>query len=166
VPGRSARYGPRHLLQLVAVKRRQAQGRTLAQIQAELTGATDETLRRIARVPDELLAQADPAAQPDPAARGRFWTAAATPTQPASLLPPRIHRPPVGPSPVALRYQVDLPGGATLGLPRPPTPQDLAALVAAAGPLLSTLAACGLLDPDADQHDHVTTEPTYEGDPR
>ncbi|MCW2643849.1 MAG: hypothetical protein JWP76_6155, partial [Dactylosporangium sp.] len=35
--GRQALYGPRHLLQLVAVKRRQAEGRSLAQIQAELT---------------------------------------------------------------------------------------------------------------------------------
>src|SRR2546429_2040099 len=57
--GRTARYGVRHLLQLVAVKRRQAQGRTLAEIQAELTGATDATLRRIAAVPDELLRTAD-----------------------------------------------------------------------------------------------------------
>ena len=32
--GRTALYGPRHLLQLVAVKRRQADGLTLAQIQA------------------------------------------------------------------------------------------------------------------------------------
>lgn len=46
--GRTARYGSRHLLQLVAVKRRQAQGRSLAEIQAELTGATDATLREAA----------------------------------------------------------------------------------------------------------------------
>src|SRR5436853_6482978 len=52
--GRTALYGPRHLLQLVAVKRRQAQGRSLAEIQAELTGATDATLRRVADVPSEL----------------------------------------------------------------------------------------------------------------
>ena len=32
--GRTALYGPRHLLQLVAIKRRQAQGRSLAEIQA------------------------------------------------------------------------------------------------------------------------------------
>jgi hypothetical protein len=29
--GRTALYGPRHLLQVVAVKRRQAQGRSLAE---------------------------------------------------------------------------------------------------------------------------------------
>ncbi|HWO64299.1 MAG TPA: MerR family transcriptional regulator, partial [Umezawaea sp.] len=35
--GRTALYEPRHLLQLVAVKRLQADGRTLAEIQAELS---------------------------------------------------------------------------------------------------------------------------------
>src|SRR5579875_1702800 len=50
--GRVARYGRRHLLQLVAVKRRQAEGRSLAEIQAELAGATDETLAAVARVTD------------------------------------------------------------------------------------------------------------------
>ena len=37
--GRTALYGPRHLAQLVAIKHRQAQGRSLAEIQAELVGA-------------------------------------------------------------------------------------------------------------------------------
>src|SRR3954454_18836942 len=46
--GRTALYGERHVLQLVAIKRRQALGRSLAEIQAELVGATDRTLRRIA----------------------------------------------------------------------------------------------------------------------
>src|SRR5215207_8901285 len=50
--GRTALYGPRHLLQIVAVKRRQAQGRSLAEIQTELAGATDEALTLVARVPD------------------------------------------------------------------------------------------------------------------
>ena len=49
--GRVARYGRRHLLQLVAVKRRQAEGKSLAEIQVELAGATDETLAAVARVP-------------------------------------------------------------------------------------------------------------------
>src|SRR5512142_695953 len=53
--GRGARYGPRHLRQLVAVKRRQAEGRTLAEIQAELAGADDVALAAIADVPDVLL---------------------------------------------------------------------------------------------------------------
>ncbi|MEU7885141.1 MerR family transcriptional regulator [Microbispora bryophytorum] len=46
--GRVALYGRRHLLQLVAVKRRQAEGLSIAAIQAELTGATDAMLQRVA----------------------------------------------------------------------------------------------------------------------
>lgn len=49
--GRTALYGPRHLLQLVAVKRRQAAGRSIAEIQLELAAATDATLERIAALP-------------------------------------------------------------------------------------------------------------------
>src|SRR5215470_10194755 len=47
--GRTALYGRRHLLQLVAIKRLQANGQTLAEIQTELYGATDTTLTDIAR---------------------------------------------------------------------------------------------------------------------
>ncbi|MEV5569641.1 MerR family transcriptional regulator [Spirillospora sp. NPDC052269] len=46
--GRTALYGPRHLLQLLAVKRRQALGRSIAEIQVELAGAPDSLLRGIA----------------------------------------------------------------------------------------------------------------------
>jgi DNA-binding transcriptional MerR regulator len=86
--GRVALYGRRHLLQLVAVKRRQAEGRSLAEIQAELTGATEATLAAVARVPEALLAEATAtptgADASDRGARGpefaparpRFWAAA------------------------------------------------------------------------------------------
>ena len=49
--GRTAMYGPRHLLQLVAVKRLQARGLPLVAIQQELAGATDTQLARVARLP-------------------------------------------------------------------------------------------------------------------
>jgi DNA-binding transcriptional MerR regulator len=49
--GRKAVYSRRHLLQVVAIKRLQAEGLPLAQIQAELAGADDDTLERIARLP-------------------------------------------------------------------------------------------------------------------
>jgi DNA-binding transcriptional MerR regulator len=61
--GRTSLYGPRHLLQLVAVKRRQAAGRSIAEIQLELAGATDATLARIA----DLSATPAPAAPATPA---------------------------------------------------------------------------------------------------
>ena len=49
--GRTALYGPRHLLQLVAVKRLQARGLPLVAIQQELAGATDTQLARVAHLP-------------------------------------------------------------------------------------------------------------------
>jgi DNA-binding transcriptional MerR regulator len=49
--GRTALYGPRHLLQLVAVKRLQARGLPLVAIQQELAGATDTQLAQVARIP-------------------------------------------------------------------------------------------------------------------
>ncbi|GAA1675360.1 hypothetical protein GCM10009733_085520 [Nonomuraea maheshkhaliensis] len=48
--GRIARYGRRHLLQLVAVKRLQAAGRSIAEIQVALAGATDHMLESAARL--------------------------------------------------------------------------------------------------------------------
>jgi hypothetical protein len=69
--GRTALYEARHLLQLVAVKRLQADGRTLAEIQAELAGATDDRLAAVARVPSELLTWVEEPS--DEAARPRFW---------------------------------------------------------------------------------------------
>ena len=134
--GRSARYGVRHLWQLVAVKRRQAQGRTLAEIQAELTGATDATLRRVAAVSDEWLAAALAPARPtddtaDTTARTRFWAQPAPAAQQSA--PPVLTGVPLGP-------------GAVLLLPARPEPEDLRAIHAAAQPLLTLLANRGLLD--------------------
>lgn len=78
--GRNARYGRRHLLQLVAIKRMQAQGRSLAEIQAALTGSTDSVLERIARldvIQPSVQVEVDTAAAPPPAApqpaSARFW---------------------------------------------------------------------------------------------
>src|SRR6516164_8556927 len=69
--GRVARYGRRHLLQLVAVKRRQAEGRSLAEIQAELAGATDENLAAAERAGERDPAAAERAGERDPAAAER-----------------------------------------------------------------------------------------------
>jgi hypothetical protein len=82
--GRTALYARRHLLQLVAIKRLQAGGRTLARIQRELAGATDAQLERLARLPPldqpgpaagepEVLPAAAPATTALAAARPAFW---------------------------------------------------------------------------------------------
>ncbi len=103
--GRTALYGRRHLLQLVAIKRLQAGGLSLAGIQARLAAATDEQLERVARLPDldERATRADPALDAAPPAAPRaaaplrveraFWkrTVAGTPStaaaDPATPLP-------------------------------------------------------------------------------
>jgi DNA-binding transcriptional MerR regulator len=136
--GRTALYGPRHLLQLVAVKRRQAEGRSLAEIQAELTGATDARLRHLAGVPDELLRPGTDAEPGTDAAapRTRFWAERPVAAEPA----PDDDR-----DTVTTLTAVVLPGGATLVLPARPEPDDLDAIQAAARPLLDLLAGRGLL---------------------
>src|SRR5262249_5101766 len=52
---RTALYGRRHLLQLVAIKRLQARGLSLAQVQEELLGLPTTALARLAKVPAEIL---------------------------------------------------------------------------------------------------------------
>ncbi|TWP48462.1 MerR family transcriptional regulator [Lentzea tibetensis] len=136
--GRTALYGQRHLLQLVAVKRRQAEGRTLAEIQAELAGATDTTLAGIARLPDELLETEEP--QLEQAVRPRFWAEPAAPVPAPQAEAPKA---------VALTG-VALAGGAVLLVPGAPSAADCADIAAAAQPLLDLLSARGLLTDERD----------------
>ncbi|MCO1655633.1 MerR family transcriptional regulator [Pseudonocardia humida] len=138
--GRTALYGPRHLLQLVAVKRRQAQGRSLVQIQAELAGADEAALRAIAGSPDALPPPPPPAPVAAPARPARFWT-----ERPAPAAPPPATPPAAGPPAPALLTGVPLEGGAVLLLPAAPDHDDLDAIAVAAGPLLDLLSARGLL---------------------
>jgi DNA-binding transcriptional MerR regulator len=74
--GRTALYGQRHLMQLVAIKRLQERGLSLAEVQARLLGATNAALARLARLPDHeaLPNSASPVSEEAgaPAPR-RFW---------------------------------------------------------------------------------------------
>jgi DNA-binding transcriptional MerR regulator len=93
--GRTALYAQRHVLQLVAVKRLQAEGLSLAEIQARLTGLPDSKLRRLARVEVSAVAAAPPqeasAAPAADAPREDFWRAvpAETARAPEPLEPER-----------------------------------------------------------------------------
>ncbi len=127
--GRTALYGRRHLLQLVAIKRLQSRGRTLAEIQAELSGATDRTLRTIAALPAEPSVTEPSVAAGSPAsARDRFWT-----------------DPPAADG-TALVTAIRLADGVTVVLdltdvpPTHLTAEQLSALRSAAAPLLAELA--------------------------
>jgi hypothetical protein len=102
--GRTALYGPRHLMQLVAVKRLQARGLPLVSIQQELAGATDTQLARVARLPAGVAAGSVPGPAAVPATHGGdglagpgradSGTAAAAPSGAAAAHPPAAARPP------------------------------------------------------------------------
>jgi DNA-binding transcriptional MerR regulator len=55
--GRTAYYGDRHLLQLLAIKALQAQGVPLQEIQATLAGRTQGELQELAGLPDDWREQ-------------------------------------------------------------------------------------------------------------
>ena len=63
--GRTALYGPRHVAQVVAIKRLQAMGRSLQEIQALWPTLDDPTLARMSGVALPAAAR--------PAARAEFW---------------------------------------------------------------------------------------------
>jgi len=158
--GRVARYGERHLLQLVAIKRRQAEGRSLTEIQEELAGATDEALAAVARIPDpgesapdttgaalSAASPAPPAAPTPPPAPARFWA-----RPPSSGNPPSPSIQPGAPEPAADRpgcgtpalvHGLRLAPGVVLlleGAEREPGPDDMTEILNAAQPLLRALA--------------------------
>jgi MerR HTH family regulatory protein len=162
--GRTALYGPRHLLQLVAVKRLQASGLPLVAIQGELAGATDDQLARLARLPatgPPAPGPVVPAAAPAAPAGGAdaalplaaapraprpmaFWHERPAAAGPAAPTPPGV--PSATGDGVATLRGVRLGEGATLLLEpgRELGPADVAAVLGAARPLLEVLAARGL----------------------
>ena len=56
--GRTALYGLKHVEQLVAIKRLQAQGLTLSDIQQQLLGLPKSKLKKLAALPENLEALA------------------------------------------------------------------------------------------------------------
>jgi hypothetical protein len=161
--GRSALYGPRHLLQIVAVKRLQARGLSLAEIQARLAGATDATLRQLADLPTDSIDSTDAQEYSEPALStpghrpARFW-AEAPPTvasEPGGVtsVPGGVTSEPGGVTSVpggasadrdGVLHGVALADGVLLLLPGTPNPDDLDAIRAASGPLIETLSRRGL----------------------
>jgi len=197
--GRVALYGRRHLLQLVAIKRRQAEGASLAEIQAELAGATDEALARVARLTEPLPEPRDRRTVVAPLPRPtRFWAdrpqnrvdgpfarldrpygtstrdGAAAPAEPAAAATPAAAAPTAATSAAATPAATATPAAATPAAAAPaaaPAAEtvalhgirlapgvtlliedgaaqatDLAAIRAAARPLLNLLAGGGQVD--------------------
>ena len=164
--GRTALYGPRHLLQLVAVKRLQAKGLPLVAIQQELAGATDTELGRVARVPDPPASQIPDAAAARRLAarlawRATFWReppvaaltteAAGALTDPEAAVLAAVGSLPPRPAGVATLRGIRLAGEATLLLEpgRDLDAEDLRAINDAAQPLIAVLRARQLGGPPA-----------------
>ena len=129
--GGQAIYKRRHLLQILSIKRLQAKGWSLAEVAAQLEGASDRSLARYARLPDaERLEEAR--AQID-VQRGSFWK-----TRPSEPHLATCH--------TTLRGLELAPGVIlTFKVYRDLYPQDVDQLNEAAQPLLETLRERGLL---------------------
>jgi hypothetical protein len=155
--GRTALYGRRHLLQLVAIKRMQARGLTLAGLQERLVGQSNAALEKLARLPAEQDAPTPGATTPQPAERsGDFWKA-----EPAAVAPPEPGEPEATtPTGTGSEDLIDLKGirlddGVTLLLSpaRPVEPDDLEAIRVVAAPLLKLLERRRLLRPHPERRD-------------
>lgn len=126
--GRTALYSARHLAQVVAIKRLQAMGRSLAEIQATWPQLDDETLVRMSGVALPPKARA---------ARAAFWKRpVVTPTAPA------VAR---ASTSAAVEVRVELAPNLSIMIALPDagialTPADVRAIRAAAAPLVAELA--------------------------
>ncbi len=136
--GRTALYSERHLAQLVAIKRLQAQGLSLAEVQGRLVGLSDAGLRELARVQPEEASREERERPGDTTGREAFWKATPEPAARASSVEATGVRPLAG---------VPLADGVTLLLEaaRPLDEHDGEALRAAAAPLVKLLHARRLL---------------------
>ena len=167
--GRTALYGRRHLAQVVAIKRMQSAGHSLADIQHMWSTLDDATLTRMSGVPvatgkaratrkefwkREALA-ATGSEPPAPPAQPAPQPIIASPGAPLALpVPTFTPYPPAAPPAEAVTIAIDgqvsiviaLPEGDAISL----SAADVRALRAAAAPLVAELAKRGLTAPDKD----------------
>jgi DNA-binding transcriptional MerR regulator len=147
--GRTALYGRKHLLQLVAIKRLQARGLSLQEVQRQLAGTPMESLRRIARLPREVREFPESTFKEN-VRRGRaFWTEFPAESDQEDLdevEPPQTRAAPLLTGiPIGDQLTLLIAPNRTLGR------EDLRALERAARPLLRQLIARGLIEPTAQQ---------------
>lgn len=149
--GRTALYGRVHLAQLVVIKRLQADGLTLAQVQEVVLGLSEEALFERAALPaehDAAPARTRDASASQPGAPEDFWMsepAAVDPEAGALVSAPRSPDPssPLGAQGVWLEQGVMV---LLEGAARPIKAHDMEGLRAAAAPLIQYLRARGILD--------------------
>jgi DNA-binding transcriptional MerR regulator len=142
--GRTALYGRRHLAQVVAIKRLQTMGQSLAEIQALWPTLDDATLARMAGV--QLPAAPAASAASRSSGRKDFWKRAPADEPAAAPAPAPEPAPMSAPPPVELR--VELLPGVSLSIAMSGdvalSTADVRAIRAAAAPLLAELARCRL----------------------
>jgi DNA-binding transcriptional MerR regulator len=86
--GRTAFYSLRHLMQLVSIKRLQAEGLSLTEIQNRLLGLSDSKLAKIAQLPTadwESVSEPVPTRSSAAPRRAKFWAAEPTETSSAVM---------------------------------------------------------------------------------
>lgn len=150
--GRTAYYGRRHLLQLVAIKRLQAKGLKLAEVQTNLKGLSGDALERLAAVPAYAgPARTDLAPGQPSARRESFWNAPVL-TRAAST-EREVESPTQSSVAETLRVQSQLkielaPGvHVYVDTDKHPNQADRKVLSEAAEGLLDALRVCGLYEP-------------------
>lgn len=148
--GRTALYGVRHLQQLVAIKRLQTRGLSLAEIQRHMLDLSASALARLAKLPKEEVVDDEPIPQINPVLSNRdetFWRTPSKGTPPSTATPEtqtdmtlQLNTPLQG---VSLSAETTLLFAPT----RPLDDADCAALRQAAMPLLKLLHKRRLLTP-------------------
>ena len=168
--GRTALYGARHLAQLVAIKRYQSEGKTLAEIQQMLPAMDDHSLARFTGI---ALATKPARA----ASRRDFWREPTLETldpdlpSPSSPLPVAGRRLPVAGSspsaPLTPCLELLLAPGVRLAFhtTRPATDADAAALLSAAQPLINELLRRHLIASTPATATETSPEPSQETSP-
>jgi DNA-binding transcriptional MerR regulator len=151
--GRTALYGRRHVLQLVAIKKLQARGMSLAEVQQSLLGRTDAAIAKMAGM---RLGQAASKPAPESIARRTFWKERPAESPALQAEGPRAERSREEsadrralPSEGIQRLEgVQLAENATLllGVSRPLEERNLAAIRAAASPLIELLTELKIVD--------------------
>ena len=150
--GRTALYGERHLLQLVAIKRLQAKGLSLKEIQERLTGQTDIVLRRLAQLPahrPQNERRESTEQHTDDRRRAAFWGEAPAPVSESETTSEQTDEVQKSSSRnVCPLIGVPLAGSVTLLLEidRSLDEQDVEALRSAAAPLLKILKTRRIVD--------------------
>ncbi len=159
--GRVATYGRRHLEQLIAIKRLQAQGKVLADIAGELVGLDDAKLAALAALPDDVERALHGPAEKVASRRERsFWSAdVETATQgPARHVTPgddgdKAEAPARHVTAAAVVTGIQLKDGVTLAVPaaRAVDDDDAKALRAALSGVVDILRARGLIGPGGNE---------------